>query len=128
MSRPACHRRVPAAAALESTAPPSRVRLVNGYRKDHAPRPLLHFDPRHLPQALNGIRDRVRRHQRAGFRSYLFIDNDLAVFVLSDMQSVLTTWLRDHGDWLVGTYVGQRMRGPDRMREDIAAHLEELAQ
>ena len=128
-------------AALESTTADRRVRHVRGYRKDHAPHAITMIDPDNLAPTIRAIQGRMRQHQRAGgFTSYLFIDDQLRVYVMSESQSVVASWLRDHVDWLVSVYASRRPDGrttnPDGtpfntataegLAGDIETHLADL--
>lgn len=131
--------------ALESTATDSRVGRIRGpyrergpNRKDHAPLPMDTLDTTDFAPTIRAIQTRMRMHQRAGgFTSYLFIDEDLRVYLMSEMQSSAATWLRERPALLVGVYATRRADGKTRnpdgtpfntataegLADDIGAHL-----
>lgn len=109
-----------AAAALESAPAGRRVGRVKGFHKEHVPRAICIADPAHLELTADALLQRIRGNAR-GFANYVFIDDGLRAFVISDKQSVVRTWEREHLDWLVGVYA--TARGADNLAEDIAEHL-----
>lgn len=123
---------------VEKTEPARKGRVVRAYRKDHEPHAITMIDPDNLAPTIRAIQGRMRQHQRAGgFTSYLFIDDQLRVYVMSESQSVVASWLRDHFDWLVSVYASRRPDGrttnPDGtpfntateagLADDIGEHL-----
>lgn len=126
--------------ALEATAPRRRIRHVRSVHTEHAPAPVTVLDPEHLEPAIAAIRARVIRLKRSGAGSYLFIDDTMQAFVISELQSIATTWVREHFGWLVAFYAPRRRDGalvnPDGtpyltatvggVTEDVREHLIDL--
>lgn len=126
--------------ALESTGHATRVRS-GGIHKDHAPQVLLMLDPRHLRVAALAIEAEVRRHQRVGAGSYLYVDTEHRVYVVSELRSVAALWVKERFGWLVALYAPRRKDGRKRnddgtpflaateagITEDLEQHLSDLS-
>lgn len=88
------------------------IKSPNKYRPTQ-PIHLCTIDPRFM-DAYSGviaraIRNYWRRSKTSMLRArvvYLFIDDQLRAFLISDTESASEQWLRDHRDWWVGTYQG----------------------
>lgn len=126
--------------ALEATGRAPRVRLAGAVHQDHEPRPLVALDPEHLAPAVQAIREEVRRLQRLGAGSYLYVDMDNQVYVVSELRSVAALWVKQHFGWLVAFYAPRRKDGSKRnpdgtpflaatiegITEDLQQHLDDL--
>jgi hypothetical protein len=107
--------------------------------------PCTLIDPANIKTGVLVIRDEVRRIQRLGAGSYLFIADATPgamheVFILSELRSITPHWLRDHFRWLVAFYSPRRKDGSKRnpdgtpyltateagLTEDITEHLADL--
>lgn len=101
-----------------------------------APRILAVVDPAAPAAAARRILHTVKEiHRSGGCGSYVYVDRDLQVFVISEERSVAQEWIKAHFDWLVGFYVTGRTRGPaiphlhatvDGITEDIVGHMADL--
>lgn len=114
-------------AALESSPPTGRVRSVGAHHKAIAPLEVARVDPHNLAPAIDAIRTRIGRSMRAGLVAYLFIDEELRVFVLPETHVACARWCEERAAAFVGAYGSARGGERDRLAEDIGAHLEELA-
>ena len=112
--------------ALESSPPAGRVRTVHAHRKDIAPLEATRMDPANPAAAIDAIRARVNRCIRAGVTTYLFIDEEFRVFVVSEVHASCARWAQQHGDWLVGVYGSARGRDQDQLADDLAERMKEL--
>lgn len=120
--------------ALEASAPRGKVRRVRSVHQEHTPEHVVVIEPDEVGSAAEVIRCRIRRAQHAGGGAYLFIDEELRAYVLTDLQSIAATWLREHFDWLVGYYASKQGKGPNPyleatqqgLIEDVGQHLADL--
>ena len=113
--------------ALDSLPPDGRVRAVHAHRRDIAPLEVMQLDPANTADAIAPIRARVNRCIRAGESAYLFIDEDLRVFVVSEAHTFCAKWCQQHAAWLVGVYSSARGRVQERIPEDISEHIQAIA-
>ena len=124
--------------ALEAKKPRRRIR-AGGVHQEHAPTVLAVLDPKSLIDAVLQVQSEVRRLQRTGAGSYLFVDPDLRVFVVSELRSVAAVWVKSHFGWLVAFYAPKTKAGAksingvpfltatvDGITEDLEQHLLDL--
>ena len=124
--------------ALESKKSRRRVWRSGAVHKDLEPTPLVRVNPEEPIDAVLVIRDEIRRLQRTGVGSYLFIDPELQAYVVSEVRSVAAAWLKQHFDWLVAFYAPRTKQGSKTVNgvpfmaatveglvEDIEQHLKD---
>jgi hypothetical protein len=110
--------------------------------QDHTPTPLVVINPKDLAPAVLVVRAEILRMQRKGAGSYVFIDNAMNAYVVSELRSVAAAWVRDRFTWLVAFYAPRRRdgskRNPDKtpfmaatvsgLTEDFQQHLADQRQ
>lgn len=90
--------------ALESDDQP--VKLVkHPHRRDQQPRVLTILDRDNLAHGVLTIIRAIKDHRRRyGCGSYLFIDQTMTAYVITEEQSVAHDWIRNRFASLVGLY------------------------
>ncbi len=107
-------------------------RAMHAHHKQEAPKPLCVVDPHSPGTAAKLIVGKIKATRRAeGAGSYLYIDTDMNVYVISEQKPASLEWVKTHFTWLVGRYLPLRGEGlglsSELLSEDIGEHLTDLA-
>lgn len=126
--------------ALEAPARRTRLHVAGAVHQEHEPRPLVVLNPDYLRPAVLAIKDEIKRLQRCGAGSYLYVDEQYQVFIVSELRSVAGLWVKRHFGWLVAFYAPRTKKGSKKFNgevflqateqgitEDLEAHLADLS-
>lgn len=116
--------------SVEAPAKPRTIRQRPKHQ-EHRPEPVAVLDPRNQNPTIAAVLDRIRRHHKARQSgSYVFIDQALNVYVISEEQSVALCWVKERLHDLVGLYrLLARANEPwlqpttEGLAEDFTGHL-----
>lgn len=103
-------------------------------RHVNKPQSCLIVNPSDPLQSAELLAKRIRTTLHSyGIPVYLYIDDDMHAYVITEDRPIALAWVREHFDWLVAVYafvhrVGQPMLRPTvtGIDEDIREHLSTL--
>lgn len=120
--------------ALDSQKRRVSVTAISASHRQYAPRIVAVVDPDYIAAAVQAIARRLDDVQRKqGIGGYVFIDDNLRAYVVTETQPIAATWVRERIKWLVGFYSRVKVEGvplsvptPEGLAEDIGEHLQQL--